>query len=186
MSFQPSQFEAGRLTIRRNWGWFTALGVLAAVSGVLALILVETATIASVVAVGVLMMITGGAEMALGFRARSWGQVIYWEVAGLLYLVAGIFAIAEPLPATLVITLILGAGLLATGVIRLIAGFGRHDRETRLPLLVGGTVTALLGLIIVVGWPGNSLFVIGTLLGIDLLFNGIAWIMFGLRLRARA
>ena len=47
-------------------------------------------------------------------------------------------------------------------------------------------VTALLGLLIVSGWPRNSLFVIGLLLGIELVFSGLNWIFFGLRLRSRA
>ena len=47
-------------------------------------------------------------------------------------------------------------------------------------------VTALLGLLIVSGWPGNSLSVIGLLLGIELVFTGVTWIFFALRLRSHA
>jgi uncharacterized membrane protein HdeD (DUF308 family) len=52
-------------------------------------------------------------------------------------------------------------------------------------VLLASAVTFLLGLIIVAHWPANSLWVLGTLLGIDLLFNGAGWVSFGLGLRAR-
>ena len=171
--------------MRPRWRWFVVLGALAAILGIVALLLSVTATLVSVVTIGMFMIVTGATEIVIGFRARTWGRILYWEVAGFLYLLAGAFAIAEPLPASLVITLLLGAGLLATGLVRVFLGWQMHDRTaTRSPLILAGAVTALLGLIIVMGWPGNSFFVLGTLLGIDLLFSGLSWIFFGLRLRA--
>ena len=191
MTFQqpPRSADESRLgsyveMMRPKWGWFLALGLVAAVLGFVALVLTATATIVSVVTIGMFMILTGATEIAIGFRARTWGRVLYWELAGLLYVLAGAFAIAEPLSATLVITLLLGAGLLATGLVRVFLGWQMHERTTRGPLLLAGAVTALLGLIIVLGWPGNSFFVLGTLLGIDLLFSGVSWILFGLRLRS--
>ena len=170
--------------LRPKWGFFVALGLLSAVLGILALGLTVTATIVSVVTIGIFMILAGVTEIAIGFRARNWGRVLYWELAGFLYVLAGAFAIAEPAPASLVITLFLGAGLLATGLVRLFLGWRTHDAATRSPLILAGAVTALLGLIIVAGWPGNSFFVLGTLLGIEILFTGLSWIVFGLRLRS--
>lgn len=170
-------------TLRPKWGWFIGLGILAALLGVAALTLTVTATIASVLMIGVFMLLIGATEIAIGFQARTWGRVLYWEIAGLLYVLAGLFAIADPVPATFVITLMLGAGLLATGIVRLVLALKMHNSQMRGPLIVAGAVTTLLGLVIVLGWPGNSLFVIGTLLGIDLVFSGVSWIFFGLRLR---
>ena len=191
MTFQqpPRSTATSRLgnyveTMRPKWGWFVALGLVAATLGFVALALTVTATIVSVVTIGIFMVLTGMTEIAIGFRARTWGRILYWELAGLLYVLAGAFAIANPLPATFVITLLLGAGLLATGLVRLFLGWQMHESTTRGPLILAGAVTALLGLVIVLGWPGNSIFVLGTLLGIDLLFSGMSWIFFGLRLRS--
>jgi uncharacterized membrane protein HdeD (DUF308 family) len=52
-----------------------------------------------------------------------------------------------------------------------------------LPILAS-LVTVVLGIIIVLGWPANSMFVLGLLLGIDLIFYGTNWIAFALALRA--
>ncbi len=169
--------------LKANWGWFLALGILALVAGLAALAITEFATLVSIVVVGALVAIVGVVEIVLGFRARNWGQVLYWEISGLFYVVAGFFAWAEPVQASVVLTLLLGAGLLATGIVRAIAGFRHHDRM-RGPLVLSGIVTGLLGLVVVSGWPANSLFVIGMLLGIELTFSGVTWIFFALRLRS--
>ena len=171
--------------LRANWGWFLALGALAVVAGFAALAIEGFATLVSVVTIGVLVGIVGVVEIVLGFRARGWGQALYWEVSGLFYIAVGVFAWAEPVEASVVLTLLLGAGLIAAGAVRLMSGFGHHDRM-RGPLILSGLVTGLLGLFIVVGWPANGLFVIGLLLGIELIFTGVNWIVFALRLRSHA
>ncbi len=170
--------------LRDKWGWFVGFGAAAAALGALALGLSATATIASVLTIGVFMVLIGVSEIFIGFRARGWGQALYWEVGGVLYVLAGLFAIDDPVPASVVITLLLGAALLATGAVRAWFAFRMHDTPTRTPLMVSGVVTALLGAVIVLGWPGNSLLILGMLLGIDLLFVGIGWVVLGLRLRA--
>ena len=181
---QPRGFslKGGRMPpteqLRANWGWFLALGVLALVAGFAALAIEGFATLVSVVTIGVLVGLVGIVEIVLGFRARGWGQALYWEVSGLFYLAVGIFAWAEPVKASVVLTLLLGAGLL-------VSGFQHHDRM-RGPLILSGLVTGLLGLVIVVGWPANGLFVIGLLLGIELIFTGLNWIVFAQRLRSHA
>ena len=171
--------------LRANWGWFLGLGVLAVTAGFAALAIEGFATLVSVVTVGVLVGIVGIVEIVLGFRARGWGQALYWEVSGLFYLAAGVFTWAEPVQASVVLTLLLGAGLLATGVVRTVSGLRHHDRM-RGPLILSGAVTGLLGIVVVSGWPANGLFVIGLLLGIELVFTGVNWIFFALRLRSHA
>ena len=52
-------------------------------------------------------------------------------------------------------------------------------------ILVAAAATALLGLIIVIRWPSDSVYVLGVLLGVDLLFHGAGWVTFGMGLRAR-
>ena len=188
---QPRGFSlrGGRLPpteqLRANWGWFLTLGILALVAGFAALAIEGFATLVSVVTIGVLVGIVGVVEIVLGFRARGWGQALYWEVSGLFYLAVGIFAWAEPVQASVLLTLLLGAGLIAAGAVRLVSGLQHHDRM-RGPLILSGLVTGLLGLVIVVGWPANGLFVIGLLLGIELIFTGVNWIAFALRLRSPA
>lgn len=179
----PRTMVVERLHARR--GLIIGFGALATLLGLAALVLVETATIASVLVIGIFMAAAGVVEIIVGLRTRTWGRMLLWEVAGLLYLVAGLFAVAVPQLASLILTLTLGAGLLATGVVRVIVGVRMAGSRTRGGLVAAGLITALLGLLIVIGWPGNSVIVLGTILGIDLLIYGLTWIAFGVRLGAR-
>ncbi|MCW6510161.1 HdeD family acid-resistance protein [Lichenifustis flavocetrariae] len=175
-----------RKRLHDHWKGFVVLGALATALGLLALALTESATITSVLVIGVFMIVAGAAEITIGFRMRSWRRFVVWEIAGVLYLVAGGFAVLVPEVASVVITLLLGAGLVATGLLRIVFGIQLGSSPSRTMLFVSGVVTMLLGLVIVLGWPANSALILGTLLGIDLVFNGISWIFFGLRARTPA
>ena len=168
--------------LRDRWGWFVGFGVLAAALGVVALSTVVLSTVASVFLIGVCMIVAGGVEIGIGFNARRWGWKATWIVVGLLYIVAGAFALAQPLVAAALFTLLIGAAMTATGVMRILAGVQMTDGPKAM-VLVAGAVTTLLGILIIAGWPASSLVVLGTFLGIDLLLYGLAWIGFGLRLR---
>ena len=50
--------------------------------------------------------------------------------------------------------------------------------------LLSGAVTLLLGVLIWRDFPESALWVIGTFVGIDLVFNGLSWVMLGLAARA--
>jgi uncharacterized membrane protein HdeD (DUF308 family) len=45
-------------------------------------------------------------------------------------------------------------------------------------------ITLLLGLIVIILWPLDSVYVSGVLLRVDLLFRGAGWVTFGIGLRA--
>jgi uncharacterized membrane protein HdeD (DUF308 family) len=52
-------------------------------------------------------------------------------------------------------------------------------------VMLAAVITFLLGLIILVHWPLSSIYVLGTLLGVDLLFHGAGWAFFGVGLRPK-
>jgi uncharacterized membrane protein HdeD (DUF308 family) len=53
-------------------------------------------------------------------------------------------------------------------------------------VLLNGGITLLLGMLINRQLPGSALWVIGLFVGIEMVFNGWAWIMLALGLRAIA
>ena len=79
--------------------------------GVAALVLVVSATIASVYIIAIFMIIAGGGEIAFAFGARSWARFFLWVIAGLAYIVVGAFALAQPLMAAALFTLLLGVAM---------------------------------------------------------------------------
>lgn len=169
--------------LRHRWGWFVGLGALIAALGVIALVLVVSATLVSVFVIALFMVVAGGAEIVMGFNARNWCRFVLWIFGGIAYIVVGAFALAQPLMAAAVFTLVLGAGMVAMGVIRIYVA-SHLGKGARVPSMLAGAVTLAVGGIILVGWPTNSLVVLGILLGLDLIFWGGSWIALGLRLKA--
>jgi len=169
-----------------KWASITAFGVLLAALGVAAVAFSLVATIAAVTLNGVLFLISGVAEVAIGMHARAWGPFFLWVIGGVLYLAAGLICIVNPVLASVVLTLLLGAGLIAAGVVRLLLAFRLPPLQPRLMVFVTAAVTILLGFIIVSRWPTDSVYVLGTLLGVDLMFHGAGWASFGLGLHARS
>lgn len=183
---QSRQHSLGEaiVRLRHKWGWFVAFGALTAALGVATLgYLVVVGTIASVYMIGIAMILVGGAEIGLGLSARSWGWTAALILLGLFYVVAGAFALAQPLVAAAAYTLLLGAALVVTGAARIVAAF-RLPAGHKALLGFAGAITVLLGAMILASWPASGLFVLGTLLGIDLTFYGISWIAFGMRLKS--
>lgn len=170
-----------RLSVQ--WKYFVGLGLLATLLGAAALTLVVASTIVSVVTLGVFIVLSGIVEVVIGTRSRSWGRFFLWILAGLLYIAAGASVIAQPLFAASVFTLLLGAGLVATGLIRVWLGLELPPGQPSGMVLFSGAITTALGVLILIGWPGNSLYVLGLMLGLDLIFYGWGWIGFGLFLR---
>ena len=170
--------------LRRKWAAITAFGVLLVVLGVAALFFSLIATIATVTLNGILFLIAGAAEIGIGMHARDWGRFFLWVVGGLVYIAAGVVCIANPVLASVALTLLLGAGLIAAGVVRFYLAFQLPGGPMRTMVFVGAAVTFLLGLIILMNWPVSSLYVLGTLLGVELLFHGAGWASFGMGLRA--
>jgi uncharacterized membrane protein HdeD (DUF308 family) len=172
-------------TLRHRWGLFVTAGVMSVLLGILALGMVVHATITTVYIIAVFMIIAGGVEITLGLKAKDWRHFFLWIFAGLFYIAAGAFALAQPYHAAILLTGLLGAAMLAAGIIRIAIGTHMHS-QAKTMVIVGGAVTALVGLVIILGWPTNSIVILGTLLGIDLLFTGIVWVGFGLKLRDHA
>jgi uncharacterized membrane protein HdeD (DUF308 family) len=169
--------------LRAKWGWIVTLGVVYLVVGFIALGSVAMATVASVLVVGVMMIIAGVMEVISAFQIKSWGKFLLWVLLGLLYIVAGFVTFENPLLAAAVLTLILGASLVASGIVRIILAFSMKRESPWTLVLLSAVITLLLGLLILAHWPVSSLYILGLFLGIDLIIAGVGWIGLGLGLR---
>ncbi len=177
--FDKSSIE----TLRAKWGWIVALGVIYAVAGFVALGSVLMATVATVFVVGIMMLIAGVAEVINAFQVKTWGKFLFWLLLGVLYMLAGFATFQNPLLAAAFLTLLLGGALVVSGIMRVVLAFSMKEGTPWLWVVASGTITLLLGLIILNHWPVSSLYILGLFLGIDLVFAGTSWIGVGLSLR---
>jgi uncharacterized membrane protein HdeD (DUF308 family) len=101
---------------------------------------------------------------------------------GILYVVVGYTLVDKPVQQAVILALILAAFLIVSGIFRIVAALALRFHNWGWVLL-NGMISVVLGVMINKGWPETSLFIIGLFVGIEMLFNGIAWVMFSLALR---
>lgn len=166
-----------------QWGWLVATGIGMLILGLFAAANILAATVATVLIVGVLMIVAGIGQIVVAFRANGWGGTLLWMLAGALYIVAGIFAFTNPLLASAVLTLVLAVSLFVGGVTRIAFGFSYRPDPGWGWLVAAGVLSVIVGVLIGLGWPAN-LWILGLFLALDLIAQGIALTSMGFALRS--
>jgi uncharacterized membrane protein HdeD (DUF308 family) len=173
---------ADREMLRRTWGGFVAFGVIIVLLGLLGLAFTGVFTLGIVALLGWVFAISGAVEIVHAVVRKGWAGFWVDLVSGLLTLGAGVMIILQPVAAVAVLTVLIGIVFVIGGIFRLWAG-----AAIRTPygtwVVLHGIVSALLGVMILAEWPFSSVWVIGTLVSIDLLFNGARMIALGLAAR---
>jgi uncharacterized membrane protein HdeD (DUF308 family) len=176
---------AGFSEVRDKWGWFVALGVGLIILGVIALGNLFLATVATVFYIGAMMLVAGIVQIVHAFKVKTWSRFFYWFLSGIFYAVAGGIALYDPLVAGAAVTLLLAVALVVAGAFRIWVGLHARPEPGWGWIVATGVLTLLVGIVVYAAWPGNSLFLLGAILAIDLLIQGLGFISCGLALRAR-
>jgi uncharacterized membrane protein HdeD (DUF308 family) len=156
---------------RRRTGWDVALGLLAVVAGIVVLGHTALAGAISVLFLGWTILL-GGVVLAVN-------AVVGWEDArnrwdlplGVLFVLLGLGFVRNPGIGLLTLTLLAGSLLVVGGIIRIVAAF--QPGAPRGLLILGGVVTLLLGGMVLGQWPVSALWFLGTVLGIELIMDGL-------------
>jgi uncharacterized membrane protein HdeD (DUF308 family) len=173
---------AGTEELRRHWVVCVVLGFASVVLGTVALGASGIVTLASVLFFGWLLVIGGAVQAVHAFWFRRWGGFFRHLLGGVLGIVVGGLMVAHPVAGAESLTLLLAAFFVVGGVFRIMTAVA-----IRFPswgwTLMSGAVTLLLGIVIWRQWPISALWVIGTFVGIDLIFDGWSLVMLGMRVR---
>jgi len=142
-------------------------------------------TIAGVIFIGVLLLVAGVFQIVHAFMDREWGSFFLHLLVGILYVIGGFLLIEEPPEGAIILTALVAAALIVGGVLRIVIGVQhRHMLGWRL-LIFSGVISFIVGVALILT-PWSWLWVIGTLIAIELIFHGVSWIQFGLTLRKTA
>jgi uncharacterized membrane protein HdeD (DUF308 family) len=161
------------------------LGIVFIVAGIVVLGDVAAASILSALFIGIAAIIAGAFEIVHAFWTKGWGGFLWQIFLGVLYVAFGLVLVSQPVSGAVLLTYVLGLLLVVSGVVRILLGL-RHWSEVGAIMLFSGILGLVAGLIILAGWPMSGLWVLGFLLGIDLIAHGIAWLAFAWRREAGA
>jgi uncharacterized membrane protein HdeD (DUF308 family) len=168
--------------LRRIWGGLVAFGIALIIVGFAAVGSPVVATFTTVTVFGLLLLAGAVVELVGMVWVRRWGSFFHHLLSGLLYLFLGIVLLDRPALGAAGYTLLLAIFFVGSGVARIVFALS-HRMPGRGWTIVSGAMAVLLGVLIWREWPDSALWVIGTFIGIDLIFNGVTWLMIGLTLR---
>jgi uncharacterized membrane protein HdeD (DUF308 family) len=164
-------------SLPRSFGWSLTLAILLTLAGLFAILVPIVSGLAITLIVGWFFTVSGILHFLFAWKTHTTSG-IFWEILlGFLYLFSGLYLIIHPLAGLASLTLFLAVYLMFKGIVQIIHFFQLRPRDGSLWLLVDGIISLILAIMIWRSWPFSSVWVIGTLIGISILFTGISRLM---------
>lgn len=159
------------------------MGALTVFFGVIVLGNTAVASVAVAVMAGIMLLIGGGLQVVGGFSVESlWGKIFAW-VMGVLMLLLGWSLLAHPLQGVISLSMAVLILLIAGGFARIIVSFRMSGTGFFWPMLISGVLSLVLAFVIwqnAAAEPAVLFNLLGLLMGIELLLDGIGLIFLGL------
>ncbi len=161
-------------SLKKATRWSMIWGILMIICGILAIGVPLVSSLGIVILLAWLILFAGVSHLIFAFHSHSVGGFLWKLLLAAVYVIAGIYLLAHPLLGVLSLTLILAVFLVIEGVIEIALYFGLRGVGHSGWVLFDGIVTLILGILIWRQWPSSSVWVIGTLVGISLIFSGFS------------
>jgi len=167
----------------KSLGWSITLSVLMIVAGLLAIFVPMVAGITVTLFIAWLLIFSGVAHLIFSWHRRGVGGIVWEVLVGLLYIAIGGYILLYPVAGLASLTLALAFYLFVEGILELVLGFQLTGVSGRGWLFADGIINFILAVIIWKTWLLSTAWVIGTLVGIGILFTGVSRLMLSLAAR---
>ena len=157
--------------------------ILLIVFGFLAIALPFATSWGVIIVVAWLIVFSGGFQFIHAFQSKGIGHILWKLLVAILYLIVGVYFLLHPVLGIAAFTFALAIFFVVEGVIDLAEYFQSRQLAGSGWILFDGIVTLILGLMVWRQWPFSSLWVIGTLVGISMIFTGMTRLMLGIAAR---
>lgn len=168
---------SGVSVTRQRTTWSFLLGALLVLIGLVVLGNAVIATTVSVLFLGWMLLLAGIAGLVAAVVTAGSGGVWSTAIGGGVCFVVGLMCLRHTDAAAVTLTLIMGALFLLSGLVRLVAAGA--SAEYRWPLLFSGAVSTLLGLVVLLNLFDASRALLGVMLGIQTVVEGLTLIVVG-------
>ncbi|MGB2630761.1 MAG: DUF308 domain-containing protein [Candidatus Omnitrophota bacterium] len=163
--------------IQETKGWFLVAGIILILLGAAAVAVPLVASVAVEVLFGWILVLSGIVTIVHSFRALNSGKCILRLLIGILYLAIGIMFLRYPLEGVLTLTLLLAILFMFEGVIKIAVAVQLRPMSNWGWMLASGIAALILAAIIFSGYPGSVAWMLGLLVGINLIFSGWTMLM---------
>ena len=156
---------------RKRLMWF---GILFVILGVIGTYMSVAMTMASILILGIFVIVAGVLYIIEAFSAPDWVGKIFDLIVAFLYIVLGILIVMYPAASAAWFTLFLAGFFMIIGVIRLISGLMAKGKVSGWGWMVfAGLLSLTLGIMIIAQLPESGLWVIGLFISIELIIQGV-------------
>jgi len=167
--------------LAKDWIWFLILGAGLVLLGMFAIGAAPLTTLAAAKVFGLILIIGGIIQTVTAFWSPKWSGVMVQMLIGILYIIVGLMVSDCPIETALGLALFVSIFLFISGIFRIVSAL--QTRFAGWPwVLLNGFVSVLLGMYIWSNWPA-SVVIVGVFVGLEIMFNGVSWIMFSMLLR---
>jgi uncharacterized membrane protein HdeD (DUF308 family) len=180
MSTTPTSIAASE---KKTLTWSVILSLLLIFAGILAVVLPPLAGIGVTIFIGWLLIFSGAGHIVYGWQRREKRAMIWEILLGILYICAGVYVLWNPVLGLVSLTIGLAAYLLLEAILEFVLAVRLRPAPGSGWLFFDGIITLILAVVIWRTWPLSAAWVIGTLVGISMLFSGTARLMLSLATR---
>jgi uncharacterized membrane protein HdeD (DUF308 family) len=162
-------------------GWSIALGVIMIILGLAAIAAPVLTSLAIELVLGWLFIVGSIIQVIYIFqRQHRVGSLVLNLLIAILTFMIGLLLITNPWAGIISITLLIGIYFFMDGVFRVLLSFQIKPGPRWAWVLFNGILMIILGILIWSQWPFNAAWILGLLVGIGLLVNGLVTIIYGI------
>ncbi len=161
-------------TASEAWKTLLATGTIIAIIGILAIFFPFLAGVTLSVLLGAALIIGAALHAVHAFSAGDWKGVLWQVVLAIVYAVAGVSLVVNPVVGVATLTLLVIAYLLVGGVVEVVMGTALRPERGWGWVVVSGLISILLSGLLWFGWPATASWALGLLFGVSLLTSGFS------------
>jgi uncharacterized membrane protein HdeD (DUF308 family) len=159
------------------------VGLAMIVLGIAAIVFPMISTLVAALLVGWALLLSGGLVLLGYFSIHGTGPFFGAVLFSLLSIAAGTFLVFNPLAGAVALTLLLGGIFAVHGAFEISFALEIRPHRGWVVMLLSGVIAISMALLIAIGWPGISAFLLGLLLGVNFLSTGLGFLSISRALR---
>lgn len=167
-----------REALAKSWKMLMTAGIISIVLGAIAIIVPPLASVTITLLVGILLLIGAVAYVAEAISRGTTGHRIWSAIVAVIYVIAGVWLIINPVSGTITLTWVLAIFFLVIGIFRILVGIQARGQVPNAGwTIVNGVLAVLIAVLVIANLPSSAAWAIGLLVGIQLLFDGIMMVV---------
>lgn len=165
----------------KNWFLLMFIGIISIFGGFLALANPLKASIAAEQLAGWTFLIVGVVQIVTFMRSEGLGARVWAALVGAAGVFIGVSLLANPLSGLISLTMIVALLFFCTGIAKVFVSFSLRGSDFFWPVLMSGVISVVLAVMIFANFPMSATRILGILLAIELISNGVSLIAISMK-----